>query len=814
MPYKNFEMNRFLFLFFLFCALTSYAQQPDFNLELIGQNGDYSNDQYNDIWGWVDSDGVEYAIIGSRTATIVYSLEDPANPQEVYYVPGATSLWRDMKNWGDFVYVTTDVGTDGLLIIDMSGAPENITHEFWTPTLTVDNETAPLETCHNLYIDENGYCYLAGCNLNDGGPLILDVATTPGEPVLVGHADRRYSHDVYARGDTLWSSDILDGFFSVVDVTDKANPVTMAITETSFFFTHNAWLSDDGDFLFTTDERNNANVDSYDVSDLNDIRRMDTFRPQATEGTGVIPHNTHYHNGFLVTSWYIDGVKVTDVHRPSNMIEVGSYDTYSGNLTDFNGCWGVYPFLPSGLIIAADINSGLYVFEPNYVRACYLEGTVTDANSGAQLFDVKVDIVETDLEKAASTDLMGEYKTGLAEAGEYTITFTKAGYIPFTTTATLDNGVVTIVDATLQLLPNVDLTGKVIDANTQAGIPNAKVLFANEEFSFELSTDANGEFEVNSIFIDTYNVVGGAWGYLHEEIEGFEVTVAEEVIIELSEFGYQDDFVLDFEWTTDSQQGTSSGFWVREIPNGTIFGNSASNPFEDLDNDIGERCYVTGNSPQSGAGNDDIDNGLVRLTSPSMDLSNYGNPILSHNLWFFNEGGSTEANDSLRVLVSNGPGTEVVVEVVTESNREWRPRSEIDLTGLIDLSQPVRVIYEASDLPGFQQGHISEAAVDAFAVLDGAASNTNLLPSTAYQLNVSPNPFATQAAVDYQIMENFKDARLHLSNALGQRLSTFEIEQSNGQLEIGQQLIPGVYFLQLEVDGSISNAGKLIKIAE
>jgi hypothetical protein len=197
-----------------------------------------------------------------------------------------------------------------------------------------------------------------------------------------------------------------------------------------------------------------------------------------------------------------------------------------------------------------------------------------------------------------------------------------------------------------------------------------------------------------------------------------------------------------------------------------------------------------------------------------MDLSTYANPILSYNLWFFNAGGSTAPNDSLRVLVSNGPGTEVVVEVVTEPNGEWRPRSEIDLTGVIDLSQPVRVIFEASDFPGFQQGHISEAAVDAFAVLDGAASNTNFLPSTAYDLTVSPNPFSTQTLVDYQIMENFKDARLHVTNALGQRLSTFDIQQSNGQLEVGQQLIPGVYFLQLEVDGNISNAGKLIKMAE
>ena len=37
-------------------------------------------------------------------------------------------------------------------------------------------------------------------------------------------------------------------------------------------FTHNAWTSDDGNFIFTTDERANAFVESFDISDLDDIK--------------------------------------------------------------------------------------------------------------------------------------------------------------------------------------------------------------------------------------------------------------------------------------------------------------------------------------------------------------------------------------------------------------------------------------------------------------------------------------------------------------------------------------------------------------
>ncbi len=802
-------MKKILFSLFMLSATLSFAQQPDFNMTLIGTNDDYSSDQYNDIWGYVDGSGTEYAIIGSRVATIIYSLEDPTNPTEVAYIPGATSTWRDAKSFGDFVYVTTDVGNDGLLVIDMSGAPDNITHEFWTPTLSVGNETATLQTCHNLYIDENGYCYLSGCNLNDGGVLIIDVFSDPGNPIYVGAADRRYSHDNFVRGDTLWSSDILDGYFSVIDVSDKENPVTLATAGTSFDFTHNAWLSDDGNYLFTTDERENANLDAYDVSDLNDIQRLDTYHPAATSGTNVIPHNTHYYNGYLVTSWYTDGVKIVDGSRPSNLIEVGSYDTYMGNQGGFNGCWGVYPFLPSGLVIAADINSGLYVFEVDYTRACYLEGTVTDAQTGATIFGVSYDILDVEFEKPGSSDLNGYYKTGLAEAGTYQVQFSKAGYEPVTAEAILENGELTILNVQMNLLPNANVTGRVIDEATQLGIPGAKVVLINEEFNFEATTDNDGNFSLNTVFLGAYDAFAGAWGYLHNSINGLTINSAQEVVIELTGPGYQDDFIMDFEWTTDADPQTTSGFWTRGVPNPTIFGNVFSNPNEDIAGDLGNQCYVTGNfGGDMAAGTDDIDGGNVQLLSPAMDLSGYVNPTLSYNLWFFNQGGAPPQNDMVTVSISNGSET-IELESVTESNGGWRPTSEFDLTGLMDFSSPVRVLVESGDQQN--TGHLVEAGFDAFLVTDANASNTNILPAEAYQLQLAPNPFSDQTTISYLIDNNFRNARIHLTNVVGQRVQTIELMNASGQIQLGQQLEAGVYFLQMEVDNQISNAGKMIK---
>ena len=39
-----------------------------------------------------------------------------------------------------------------------------------------------------------------------------------------------------------------------------------------------------------------------------------------------------------------------------------NYDTYtSDDATGFAGAWGVYPFLPSGVTVVSDINTGLYI---------------------------------------------------------------------------------------------------------------------------------------------------------------------------------------------------------------------------------------------------------------------------------------------------------------------------------------------------------------------------------------------------------------------------------------------------------------------
>ena len=123
--------HRLITLFFLFISFSISAQ--DKNMTLVANVPLAAGEVGNDIWGFVDNAGVEYAVMGTTLNTKIYSLADVTNPLELAVIPGSNSTWRDMKQNGDYIYVTTDRGTDGLLIIDMSLAPTTIDFVFWQP---------------------------------------------------------------------------------------------------------------------------------------------------------------------------------------------------------------------------------------------------------------------------------------------------------------------------------------------------------------------------------------------------------------------------------------------------------------------------------------------------------------------------------------------------------------------------------------------------------------------------------------------------------------------------------------------------------
>ena len=414
----------------LLCIITSYGQLN------VTEAGKYSySETLSDIWGYADEDGNEYALVGVYNGFSIVDVTDPSELEEVFFESGVMSIWRDIKTWGDYAYVSTE-GGDGIIIVDMSPLPGEV-----SSTAHFTGVNYPFSTVHNIYIDESGKLYIFGADNGAGGAIICDLTADPMNPVELGQFDDYYLHDGMARGDTLWGGALYAGLMVAVDVSNPAATNIMGSVSTPNQFTHNAWVSDNGEHVFTTDEKSGAFVAAYNVTDMNDI--YETDRVQSNPGSGVIPHNAHVNNDFIVTSYYTDGVIIHDADRPGNIIEVGNFDTspeYEG--VGFNGCWGAYPFLPSGNILASDMQEGLYVLETEYVRGCYVEGIVTDSVTGLPLVNTAIKIAGT--EYLIFSDLDGTYAFGTPISGTYDIEYTHEDY-PMKTMkdVELENGVLT-----------------------------------------------------------------------------------------------------------------------------------------------------------------------------------------------------------------------------------------------------------------------------------------------------------------------------------------------------------------------------------
>lgn len=445
-------MKRTLFALALLVTQVQLSAQDSLNMVRLGQFT-YGSDNLSDVWGY-EKDGREFALVGTHTGFSIVEVTNPAAPVQKQFIPGAISIWRDIKTWGHYAYVTHDSysGTSsGLLIVDLDSV-DNPTATSWNwfgPIPVPGGGPTNMSRAHNLYIDENGFCYLFGADVDAGGAIILNLNSNPTNPQPVGLYNLRYLHDGVVRGDTLWGSAVYNGTFDIVDVSVKANPVLMAAHSSPGFFTHNTWISDNNQVLFTTDEISNGYIGAFDVSNLSNITELD--RIQTSLSSSVIPHNTHVLGNFLVTSYYTSGVQIVDASQPDLLVEVGYYDTspgFSGN--GFNGCWGAYPYLPSGNILATDIEEGLSILGTNYPQASFLRGLVKDSVTQNPLINCNISLLTTSVSEI--TNISGLFKTGGTLTGTYDMVITRIGYQTDTVQVTLTPGGVTQVE--VALLPN------------------------------------------------------------------------------------------------------------------------------------------------------------------------------------------------------------------------------------------------------------------------------------------------------------------------------------------------------------------------
>ena len=775
-------MAKHLFSFFLLVA-AALPLRAQLGISFLGQL-DYTA-ELNDIWGYVDGNGREYALVGLTNGVSIVDLMNPANPVQLHFIPGANSIWRDLKTFGTFAYVSNETA-NGTLIIDLSGLPGSISFK--------DTVLAGVNTAHNVWIADD-QLYLIGTNNFNGGIARFSLGQDPWRPQFAGAYTERYVHDVYVRNDTAYSAEISAGLLSIIDWSNPVNPQVLSSTDYLNSFTHNTWLNDAGDACFTTDEIPEGFVYSWDVSDPFNPVQLDGIRSSLSQGR-AIPHNVHVLNDYLVTSYYRDGVQVVDASRPWNLVEVGYFDTNPLEEDGFNGAWGAYPFLPSGLILVSDIEEGLFVLQPQYQRAAFLEGTVRDGVTQAPVANVTVKLLGTAENDQSRTN--GFYAMGTALGGTFEVALSKYGYLPDTATVTLTPGNVLDLDFDLTPLERVPLTILVRNASTQAPVPGATVqlIAPNMEETFTYQTISNGQALDQYFVVNDYEILVGKWGF---ETQGGNVTIdsANFTLIYDLEPGYMDDFALDLGWEVS---GTAErGIWERGEPNGTYRENgNIYAPEFDLPFDLGESCYVTGNVGGAPFG-DDVDNGFTLLASPWMDLSGYQEPVINYFYWFLNWSlldGGRPANDFLAVSITDGIDTVEIKRYIGPYDTLWRHETQFYfMKHFPDLQREFRVLFYTQDFERGNQDAV-EAAIDGFRVIE--TKPTSLEPGeSAGRWWLSP--------AQEELVLNWEDLQpgttFHLYNTMGQFIGSIPAELPAGTAR-WQGILPGqLYLIRRETPG-------------
>jgi len=373
------KLSRILFFLVIsLISLSSEAQKPlkhnEFNMfhlsrwddDSLASNGIQT---FNSCWGWYDSTNKrEYAILGSIDSTYFFDVTDPFNPVkcDVEAGRGRFSTWRDYDTYGKYCYAVQDASIGSLQIFDMSYLPDSVHKVYDSDSL--------LYRAHTIFVEgDRLYCNSVTTNFgtrramqilslkNPERPKLIGVLTPP---IFGGAPAFNFCHDVHVRNDTAYCSGETSGVY-IYDVSNPSNAKLLA-TITDYpekGYNHSSWLSDDGNTLIFVDENFGLGIKSYDISDFNNIELQSVFR----SNVGAVVHNPYIKGDFLYVSYYEDGVYIFDISNPKKPKLTAFFDTYpqnnEGEYNGFYGCWSVYPFLPSGIILASDQRM-LYLFYP------------------------------------------------------------------------------------------------------------------------------------------------------------------------------------------------------------------------------------------------------------------------------------------------------------------------------------------------------------------------------------------------------------------------------------------------------------------
>jgi choice-of-anchor B domain-containing protein len=392
---------RYLHLFILLLPSAVFAQFQSENIGLYSQWIDSSrihdgqSVMYNSVWGYYDpAQNREYAIMGGNDGTYIIEVTNPSSPILRSYIPGrrGNAIWREYKNYNHYLYmISDDSPPNSFQIADLSYLPDSV-------HLVHDSDSI-FPNAHTLYIDgDKLYCASVKRLTNEYYPIGVYSLSNPEKPLFLRNLNQDYPqiqqvHDMFVRNDTVYASAAFQGLqVFTFTAQNKFNQIGSLTSYPDAGYNHSSWLTDNGKTMVFCDEvPENLTVKVIDVSDIANIEIKSTFK----SNEGATPHNPHIiGNTHVAISYYEDGIQIFDISNPSSPFRSGFFDTHPQNQgqylpgNTYNGCWGTYPYLPSGTLLASDRQNGLFILDPSQALTNILSST--EKAPGFTVFPVPV----------------------------------------------------------------------------------------------------------------------------------------------------------------------------------------------------------------------------------------------------------------------------------------------------------------------------------------------------------------------------------------------------------------------------------------
>jgi len=166
-----------------------------------------------------------------------------------------------------------------------------------------------LSASHNIFIDEqNGILYAEG---GAGNAVRVLSLANPESPIEIASFGKE-CHDIYVQDHRAYISEGNRGSIGIYDVTDPGAP---SLLQQIYFplagYVHNAWLTEDGNYLMSTEETQNKTVKLWDIRDLSNISISDDYL-----GPNNFAHNAHIKGNHAYISHYASGLRIVDLTDP------------------------------------------------------------------------------------------------------------------------------------------------------------------------------------------------------------------------------------------------------------------------------------------------------------------------------------------------------------------------------------------------------------------------------------------------------------------------------------------------------------------